>query len=449
MKHSTEISYKSTLTQLKKLEKLWDAEQNNTLSLSLTDAIIHPTIRVHWICSKEHRWTAPLSEQFERGLSCPRCSKYKRLSLTSKFPEVANYWHPTKNDFLQPSQVFPHSEQKVWWQCEKGHEWQEKISKQSRRQQACPYCANREVLVGFNDLATTHPQLIPLIDQKANEGLDVTMLMAQKKTKIWWRCEHGHLSKYPLDYFIRKQPTCPTCQLKREPLSQTCPDLAKQWHPTLNGELTPDDVSGRETTMIWWLGECGHEWKTQLRTRFDKRAFAHVCPICSRNEKRLTRLQEQVEAIGSLQDTHPHLAAQWHPTLNGSLTPNQVTANLTQKVWWVSQCGHEWECQINSRVRFEHSIELCPTCQKQANREKAGTLATLYPELAEEWHPTKNGDLTPDQVTKGSNKKVWWLGDCGHEWEARVATRVRGKGCHTCRIQALNEQNRLKTQTQN
>ena len=69
--------------------------------------------------------------------------------------------------------------------------------------------------------------------------------------------------------------------------------------------------------------------------------------------------------------------------------------------------------------------------------------------MANYWHPTKNGDLTPDQVTKGSNKKVWWLGDCGHEWEARVATRVRGKGCHTCRIRALNEQNRLKTQTQN
>ena len=33
---------------------------------------------------------------------------------------------------------------------------------------------------------------------------------------------------------------------------------------------------------------------------------------------------------------------------------------------------------------------------------------TPYPHLVKEWHPTKNGDLTPKDVTYGSNKKVWW-----------------------------------------
>ena len=48
-------------------------------------------------------------------------------------------------------------------------------------------------------------------------------------------------------------------------------------------------------------------------------------------------------------------------------------------------------------------------------------LATVNPDLAAEWHPTKNAPLLPSQVTGGSSKKVWWLGKCGHEWEAVIS----------------------------
>lgn len=59
-------------------------------------------------------------------------------------------------------------------------------------------------------------------------------------------------------------------------------------------------------------------------------------------------------------------------------------------------------------------------------------LATVNLDLAAEWHPTKNGSLLPSQVTAGSSKKVWWLGKCGHEWEAGVSSRNKGIGCPYC-----------------
>lgn len=59
-------------------------------------------------------------------------------------------------------------------------------------------------------------------------------------------------------------------------------------------------------------------------------------------------------------------------------------------------------------------------------------LATVNPNLAVEWHPSKNGSLLPSQITAGSNKKVWWLGKCGHEWEAAIYSRAAGKGCPYC-----------------
>jgi hypothetical protein len=67
---------------------------------------------------------------------------------------------------------------------------------------------------------------------------------------------------------------------------------------------------------------------------------------------------------------------------------------------------------------------------RKATKER--NFGTLHPELAQQWHPTKNGDLTPGQVTPGSSKKVWWKCERGHEWQARIAFRTYGSGCPFC-----------------
>ena len=56
------------------------------------------------------------------------------------------------------------------------------------------------------------------------------------------------------------------------------------------------------------------------------------------------------------------------------------------------------------------------------------SLAEVHPELVSEWSE-KNLLLTPDGITFGSNKKVWWKGTCGHEWQASVKARSNGEKC--------------------
>ena len=76
----------------------------------------------------------------------------------------------------------------------------------------------------------------------------------------------------------------------------------------------------------------------------------------------------------------------------------------------------------------------CPLCAGQKVLKYFNDLNTLNPELAKQWHPIKNGNLKPENVTVSSNKKVWWLGICKHEWEAIVNDRT-GKhksGCPEC-----------------
>jgi hypothetical protein len=57
----------------------------------------------------------------------------------------------------------------------------------------------------------------------------------------------------------------------------------------------------------------------------------------------------------------------------------------------------------------------------------------LFPNISKEWHPTKNGDLTPKDVTSGTTKKIWWLCPKGHSYESVVGYRTtRNWGCPYC-----------------
>ena len=129
----------------------------------------------------------------------------------------------------------------------------------------------------------------------------------------------------------------------------------------------------------------------------------------------------------NLQAINPRLAKQWHPTNNGSLTPKDVVPNSNKKFWWLCGRGHEWEATVGNRAKGRG----CPYC---AGRKVCddNCLATLNPKLAKQWHPVKNDGLTPKDVTPGSNKKVWWMCNQGHEWKALVYSRNTGVRCPRC-----------------
>ena len=129
----------------------------------------------------------------------------------------------------------------------------------------------------------------------------------------------------------------------------------------------------------------------------------------------------------SLLNTNPDLSKDWHPTKNAPLTPKDVAPNSNKKVWWVCGKDHGWEARIYSRNQGAG----CPYCSGQMVCND-NCLATLNPGLAKEWHPTKNASLTPRDVTSGSGQKVWWVCGKGHEWEATVNHRNRGRGCPYC-----------------
>lgn len=129
----------------------------------------------------------------------------------------------------------------------------------------------------------------------------------------------------------------------------------------------------------------------------------------------------------SIASTHPALIAEWHPTRNLPLTPEDVAADTSKKIWWTCTEGHEWEMRGNDMAKGGG----CPYCNsKQAS--ETNSLAATLPELAAQWHPTKNLPLTPTEVVAGTAKKIWWQCAEGHEWQATGGTRAAGTGCPFC-----------------
>ncbi|MEH7419379.1 zinc-ribbon domain-containing protein, partial [Neobacillus drentensis] len=129
----------------------------------------------------------------------------------------------------------------------------------------------------------------------------------------------------------------------------------------------------------------------------------------------------------------PELLNEWDYEKNFPLTPDNVTFGSNKKVWWICKiCTYNWTSAINDRSRGKG----CPSCN---GRGSASVLTTerslLYvnPKLASEWHPTKNGFLTPNDIFANSGEKVWWLCEHGHEWKAAIAKRNgAGRGCPKC-----------------
>jgi len=103
---------------------------------------------------------------------------------------------------------------------------------------------------------------------------------------------------------------------------------------------------------------------------------------------------------------------------------------MDSKVWWRCELGHEWKAAVRSRTSNGTG---CPVCAGRQVITGFNDLTTRSSAVAKQWHPTRNGDLRPDQVSAGIDTKVWWRCEEGHEWEAKIKNRTsKGGGCPVC-----------------
>lgn len=334
-------------------------------------------------------------------------------SLLDKFPEIATEWHPTRNGALTPDNVTAGSDKSVWWQCAQGHEWETSVN-QRIRTKGCKVCRRLNMLPS-RSITECYPELITDWHPELNNGLDPSDVFCMSGKKVWWLCRNGH--SWQAAPSGRSCGTgCPYCFRKRlrkeRSFEHDSPSFAKEWHPVLNGIVTPSDISKRNKKSVWWMCGKGHEWKQSIISRIKK----SKCPFCV--------IEESDNSFGK---HFPELIHEWHTEKNGQLTPFNVTRQSNKLVWWKCVKGHEWETAVYSR-----SSSGCPYCRRSLITSER-SLFYRAPDLAKQWHPQKNGDWTVHNTLYGSDRKIWWLCQCGHEWEAKIHNRMIHRKCPVCR----------------
>ena len=201
----------------------------------------------------------------------------------------------------------------------------------------------------------------------------------------------------------------------------THPELAREWDVKKNHGLLPEMFSPGSSERINWICSiCGHCWVASINDRVN----GNGCPACSRRVP--TKGKNDIATL------FPQIASEWNYEKNGFMVPEDFLPGSSNTVWWKCKiCGGEWKASIENRCKKNGTS--CPYCSGRIARSGKNDLKTVNPILAEEWHPTKNGTLTPETVLPNSNMKVWWrCNKCGYEWQTAISNRNKGSACPKC-----------------
>lgn len=211
-----------------------------------TEVTVGSHKKVIWKCRLGHEWTASVKSRSINGSGCPYCSHNKVLvgfnDLATVVPKVADEWSE-KNYPLQPDEVNAKSRKNVWWHCKKcGNEWKSVINARIKGT-VCPVCAEREVLAGYNDLATTDKNLLSDWDYEQNR-IQPTEVSRTSAKRAWWKCRHGHSWSMKINERTILGKGCRICE--QEYLS-VFPAFALSYYSHMKGlkiELGSDRVLG-------------------------------------------------------------------------------------------------------------------------------------------------------------------------------------------------------------
>lgn len=429
-------------------------------------------VKQQWKCAAGHIYEADPAHRAD-GRGCSYCSNKKLLvgynDVATTHPDVAVQAHG-----WDPTTLIAGSNKMMVWQCSLGHVWDAQVNNRTGRGDGCPYCASRRVWPGFNDLATTRPDLTAeLVDA---DGTDITKSSMQRRL---WKCHLGH--QWEATVADRNAGYgCPFCAGQKilvgyNDLATVRPEIAAQadgWDPT-----TVTEFNGNKKP---WICELGHQWITSTASR----SGGTGCPVCSNKTIQI--------GFNDLATTHPEIAIQahgWDPSTSTAGTntkrefvcllghvvkqnivtrvngkglcpvcsnksvlagyndmatthpdlaleadgwdPRTVVAGTQKNLPWVCSLGHRWVATGGNRSSFD---QRCPVCVGKKVQSGFNDLATTHPEIASEAH---GWDSTT--VSRGAHAKKEWRCAEGHIWPATIKDRVAGYGCPSCAGSGYNQ----------
>lgn len=430
----------------------WDYEKNE---IKPNEVLSGSTKKVWWkckYCGKSWK-TAIIHRTGKRETGCPNCAPklnrenqlknqiMKEGSLADKYPQLLKEWNYEKNN-ISPDKVVSKSAKKVYWKCEKGHEWEAIIASRTRKHgTGCPICAGKKVLEGFNDLKSQKPILVKEWDYKKNNSINMypEKITSHSEKKVYWICPICGTS-YKAAICHRVNGTaCPQCanELKTSFGEQAIYYYLSKLFPFCENRK---DVIGYEADIminelnlaIEYDGEYYHNNKKSEEKEKEKYEMFKKISII------LIRIKEnfQNNAINSNADYTIEIKSKNYE--------KEIPIVIKEIIDYINdRYGYDYEINIDIKRDRQYIYE------QYVFRKKENSIEYKRKDLLNEWDYEKN-KIKPCSVSLTSGKKVWWKCKNGHSYEQNVSNHVKGSRCPYCsNVKVLSGFNDLETRYPN
>ncbi|MBR3640662.1 MAG: hypothetical protein IKN53_01365 [Oscillibacter sp.] len=430
------------VTLYPEIAKEWDYSRNVGAPQDYTYKSMY---KANWKCSICGReWNARIRDRVKSKYDlCPNCIALKRGEMRHERelqrrghitdPVLLKEWDYEKNE-KGPEEYTPKSNESVFWICSKcSYHYKTQISDRAIGR-GCACCANKVIVPGINDLATTHPKLAAEWHPTKNGELKPTAVSYGMAKKVWWLCPEGH--EYQATLLHRSSGTnCPICNAGRQTsfaeqavyyyVKKVFPDAVSRYKEIFTNGMELDIYIPSIKLAIEYDGEAWH--KADMIDREEKKY-----KICHEHGIKLLRLKEKMS------DERRNTADRFLSIEGNMFEHNQLAKVIRALLDDIDPETNMWTRK--NPLAFHSKVDInIPRDEAEIRsymtKLKSGSFSELYPDLAKEWHPSKNGNLTPDKVKPRSDIVAWWIcPDCGNEYKASIGSRSVGTGCPKCGI---------------
>lgn len=414
-------------------------------------------------------------------------------------PQLMSEWNWEKNKELK---ITPHtltlgSNKKVWWKCNKGHEWQS--TPKNRKTCGCPICAGKQVVKGYNDLESFYPDVAKSWNYEKNGDLTPPKVTYASNKKVWWNCDicGGEYESYICNRTTRGV-GCPYCVGQKvlpgfNDFKTKYPELVVEWSE--NNIIKPTEVTAHTKKKVFWKCPLGHE---DYLMAINQRTRRQGCPVCAKQSQ--TSFPEQAiyyyikkvfpDALNRYIYNN-HEIDIFIPTqkigieYNGYFSHKKKQEKDTKKKDFFSSIGitllviKEYKVSeekkgatyyINERTSFsdltlliknilmdiddDNGLSVDVDCKRDAitiknqyiESRKANSIAAVRPDLIDRWDFEKNGKITPEMITLGTGQRFYWKCKiCNRTYLALPSKIAEGSVCKNHRIYLKKGVNDLET----
>lgn len=417
----------------------WDWETNKKEGLDPNVLTCGSIKKANWRCSKGHLYKSIIRDR-KSGCGCPICSNKLIIpginDLKTLYPKLADEWDYDKNCDLTPNTIGPGSSRKAHWKCEKGHEWYTSIYSRTNngKIRKCPTCINQKILKGYNDLGSLYPNIAKEFNEEKNR-ISVYEVGAGASKSYWWTClTCGHEWKASISNRIghksKRGTGCPQCAKE---LQTSFPEQCIYYYVK---KIFPDAINGYKdlehgiTELDIYIPSLkigieydGSNWhNNELSLQKDNKKDE----LCKNSGIQLYRFRDKV-----LSKTKYAIIINCKDGYNAELEKAILKLLDLLRIKKIPD------------VNIDRDSGKILSLYKRNIKENS--LLIQHPEIAKEFHPTKNGNLRPEYICWGSCKKIWWLCSvCGHEWMSTPNKRTNNRGCPKCGRKHANRANSIQ-----